>query len=76
MTLAQLKTGQKAFIREINTSSLIRERLNEFGLIRGVEIKVIRKGLFDNPIEINFRNFNLAIRQEVASKIIVEKDYV
>lgn len=46
-------------------------RLLEMGFIRGAEIKIIRKSVMNGPLEIQIRNFKIALRKEEAANILV-----
>ena len=69
MVLSNLKVGEIAYITDIDTNGNIRARLNEMGLVKGTKITVLRVGINKSPIEITLRNFNLAVRKELADKI-------
>ena len=71
MTLYDLKNGEKAFIISFNNIK-IKNRLEKLGFFSGVEVVAVRKALFNGAIQINFRNYSLALRREIAEKIIVK----
>ena len=71
MTLYDLKNGEKALVVSLDNVQ-IKSRLEKLGLYSGVKVVAVRKALFDGAIQINFRNFNLALRKEIAKKIIVK----
>lgn len=72
MTLSSVKKGQSCKIIKINNSETMIKKLNKLGLVEGTEIKIIRKALFNGPIEILIRSYYLAIRISDANQIIVE----
>ncbi len=72
ITLDQLEVGDVAKIVKIGTSGDLRRKLMEMGLTRNTEIRVIGKAPLGDPIEYKFRNYNLTLRKEEASKVIVE----
>lgn len=47
-------------------------RLQEMGLLPGTEVKILRKGLFGWPIEINVRGYSLSLRKEDAELVCFE----
>lgn len=73
MKLSELKIGESAKVKEINTSKTLKDRLNYMGLTCGVSVTVIRFSPFGDPIEIKLRDFLMAIRMSDAEKILVEK---
>ena len=73
MLLYQLKVGQVGKITQIDVNSKTLKRLNDLGLCVGTIVKVVRFSPFLDPIEIKARDFYLAIRKNVARKIIVEQ---
>ena len=74
MTLYSLLDGQTAKIVSLNNHLKTRNRLLRLGVIEGVKVKVIRKAIFNGPIQIKVRDFCLAIRKQDADKIIVRYD--
>ena len=46
-------------------------RLAEMGLTPNTEVKVVRRGLFRGPIEVEVRGVSLALGYGLASKILV-----
>ena len=72
MTLYDLKNGQNATIISLDESLKIKNRLEKMGLFQGVNICAVRKAVFNGAIEIRLRNFSLALRKDIAEKIIVK----
>jgi Fe2+ transport system protein FeoA len=71
-TLTDLAEGEKGVIvRAVGGFGLVR-RLAEMGLTPGVEIKLLRKGSFGGPIEIEVRGVALALGRGVASRVLVK----
>ena len=71
MRLSELKYGQTAVVTSVSGEIKAKSRLGHLGLIKGVEITVIRRAPFGDPIEIKLRGFCLAIRKNDADKITV-----
>lgn len=71
MTLSELEIGKSAKVIFMDNPIGIKNRLNMLGLITGIKITLIRKGILNGPIEIKVRDFYLAIRREDADKIKV-----
>ncbi len=72
MTLSSVKSGQSCKIIKINTSKEVLKKFNRLGFVEGTKVKVIRKALFNGPIEILIRSYYLALRVIDADQIIVE----
>lgn len=74
MTLYSLLDGQTAKIVSLNNRLRTKDRLLRLGVVEGVKVKVVRKAIFNGPIQIKVRDFCLAIRKQDADKIIVRYD--
>ena len=72
MKLSQMNIGQVGVIESIKTQQDYKNRLTILGLTQGVKITVIRKAIFNGPIQIKLRDFYLAISKNIADKIIVK----
>jgi ferrous iron transport protein A len=70
--LDQIAIGGKGLIREITTDHITKERLESLGLIKGVEIGVIRKSPLGSPKIYKCLNTLVALRNEIARQIQVE----
>ena len=74
MLLSELKVGEKGKIVSLNNTPNIKLKLQTMGVVRGVEVQIIRKALFFGPIEIKVKDFYLAIRISDAKNISVVKN--
>jgi ferrous iron transport protein A len=72
MTLAHLKDGNQAIVRDIRGGFGIRRRLNHLGVHAGDRIEVIRSGYMGGPVIINVHGIELGIGHGMAEKIEVE----
>jgi ferrous iron transport protein A len=70
-TVADLKKGDKAIIKDVSASS-IPIKLLEMGCLPGNEIEIIQLAPFLGPIYININGSHLAIRKETAKLILIE----
>ena len=70
-TIADLKIGQRAVIKEI-ASDTIPLNLLEMGCLPGNEVHLLQMAPFQCPIYLNINGSHLAIRKEVAEQIEVE----
>ncbi|MGM9531175.1 FeoA family protein [Intestinibacter sp.] len=73
MTVYDLKVGQKATINNINGDIRLAKRLFALGCIDGTEIAVKKVAPFGDPIVINFRGLNLALRKNDAKNIGIKR---
>ncbi|QKX04915.1 ferrous iron transport protein A [Aquimarina sp. TRL1] len=70
-TIANLKIGQKAIIKEINADN-IPLKLLEMGCLPGNEVKLLQLAPFDCPMYLMVNGTHLAIRRNIATQIEVE----
>ncbi len=70
-TIANLKRGQRALIKEI-TSDIIPLKLLEMGCLPGNEVELLQTAPFECPVYLNINGSHLAIRKEVAAQIEVQ----
>ncbi|MDU1004138.1 MAG: ferrous iron transport protein A [Clostridium butyricum] len=72
MSIFNLNPGQRGIITGINGNSKLTKRLSALGCIEGTQIKFKRKAPLGDPVIVNFRGFDLAIRKKDAECIILE----
>lgn len=72
MSVYDLKPGQKAYVHNIVGDKKLAKRLLALGAINGTEITVKATAPFGDPILINLRGFDLAIRKKDARNIHVK----
>jgi len=65
-TAAELITGEKAIIKDIDNSHPSSHRILEIGFTPGQEIELISKSVFNDPIGISIRGTIIAIRKNEA----------
>jgi ferrous iron transport protein A len=71
MSIYDLRPGQKAYVSNIIGDEKLAKRLLALGAIEGTEILVKATAPLGDPILINFRGFDLAIRKRDAQSIVV-----
>jgi ferrous iron transport protein A len=69
--ICDLKPGQKALIHKIIGDEKLKNRLNALGCIEGTEIELKSSAPLGDPLVINLRGFNLAIRKNDAKNIFI-----
>jgi len=72
MTLNQLKSGQQARITAITNEGQLGQRLMSLGLLEGTKVRLLRRALGGDPIEIDVMGYALSLRKTEASKIAIE----
>ena len=73
-TLNDIKVGSSAIVTQIGSIGALKRRLIDMGITPGVKIKVKKVAPLGDPIEINFRGYELSIRRSEALNIFVQKD--
>lgn len=62
--LSELKIGQKAVVEKINIADkAIKRHLLDMGITRGVKIEIKKIAPMGDPIDIELRGYELAIRK-------------
>lgn len=72
MSVFDLKPGQSAVIDMVGGDKRLSRRLKAMGCIEGTEVTVKTSAPFGDPIIINIRGFNLAIRKKDAKNIFIK----
>jgi len=72
MSICSLNYGEKGIITSIEGDSNLVKRLFALGCIEGTEVQLKRAAPLGDPIIINFRGFDLAIRKKDAEKIKIQ----
>lgn len=70
-TIASLKIGQRAIIKEI-TSDRIPLKLLEMGCLPGNQVQLVLTAPFQCPLYLTINDSHLAIRKEIAEQIEVQ----
>lgn len=69
--LDQMKAGQRGVVQGYQGEEELHYRLKELGLVKGTGILVKRFAPLGDPMEVVLRGYNLSIRKQDASKILV-----
>lgn len=73
MTLNELVPGESGKVVSIGEKGPLRRRIMDMGVTKGAMIKVIKVAPLGDPIEINIRGYELSLRKNEASQIVIEK---
>ncbi|PID77080.1 MAG: ferrous iron transport protein A [Deltaproteobacteria bacterium] len=71
--LSSLGIGERAVVTGyVQKDKALRKKLLAMGLVKGVEIKMIRMAPLGDPVEIELRGFKLSLRKEEAEALDIE----
>ncbi len=73
MRLNELNIGESGIIKKIYAKEPLKSKLLSMGITRGEKIKVLKHTLAKNTFDIEVGNSNIALREEEAEQIEVEK---
>ncbi len=71
LTIASLKKGQRAIIKEFSLD-VVPLKLLEMGCLPGNEVSLVQTAPFKDPLYLNINGSHLAIRKETALQIEIE----
>ena len=71
LTIASLKMGQRAIIKQFSVGT-VPLKLLEMGCLPGNEVSLVQLAPFHDPLYLNINGSYLAIRKETASQIEIE----
>jgi Fe2+ transport system protein FeoA len=71
--LNELSIGDEAVIKKIHAKEPLKSKLLSMGITRGEKVKVLKHTLAKNTFDIEVANTNIALREEEAAQIEVEK---
>lgn len=74
MCITDLKPGQNGIVKNVSCHDKLSKRLQALGCIEGTEIFVKNKAPLGDPIIINIRGFDLAIRKKDAKNISLQEE--
>ncbi len=71
--LSELKIGQKAIVKKLNFDNKeVRRHLLDMGVTRGVQVKIKKIAPMGEPIDLELRGYELALRKSELINIEVE----
>jgi ferrous iron transport protein A len=74
LTLGELKTGDRGRVIGFGQSEKgYRTKLLTMGFVKGTEFTVARMAPLGDPVELEIRGYNLSLRKDEASAVLVEK---
>ncbi|OYT28134.1 MAG: ferrous iron transport protein A [Thermofilum sp. ex4484_79] len=70
--LSELNIGERGIVVNIVGKGALIRRLLDMGIVRGVEVRVIRKAPLGDPIEFEIKGYYLSLRRDEARHVFVE----
>lgn len=71
MKLNEVKVGEQATIKKIETAASMKKKLMDMGLTKNTEVVVRKVAPLGDPIELTVRGYELTIRKADAAQIEV-----
>ena len=72
MTLGEAKVGSTVTVRKIDGDSAYKRRIMDLGITKGTELFIRKVAPLGDPVEITVRGYELSVRKNDASCVIVE----
>ncbi|MBE9887605.1 ferrous iron transport protein A [Enterococcus durans] len=73
-SLDQLTTGESGMVVAIHGKGAVKRRLMDMGVTKNVRVTVRKLAPLGDPLEITLRGYELTLRKEEASLILVQKE--
>lgn len=70
-TLKQVKCGETVTVQRLSGTGMVKRRIMDMGITKGVEIFVRKVAPLGDPIEITVRGYELSVRKNEAENIEV-----
>lgn len=71
-TLDELELRQHAVVRGVSGHGAMSVRLLEMGFVPGVEVALVKRAPFGDPLELRLRGYHVSLRRAEARMIEVE----
>ncbi|MFA5448965.1 MAG: FeoA family protein [Clostridia bacterium] len=72
--LSDFKPGERGTVKRLSAEGRIKRRLFDMGITPGAVITMRKTAPLGDPIEVNIRGYELSIRKEEASTVLMEMD--
>nr|MBP9893423.1 ferrous iron transport protein A [Planctomycetota bacterium] len=70
--LSSLTVGRRARVLEVGGDDQLQQRLLEFGILPGVEVRLVRVAPMGDPIEVEVLGYSLSLRKSEAAHVHIE----
>ena len=71
-TLRQAKVGETVRVVKLHGEGAVKRRIMDMGITKGVEVYIRKVAPLGDPVEVNVRGYELALRKADADMIEVE----
>ena len=71
-TLRQVKVGDTVRVVKLHGEGVVKRRIMDMGLTKGVEVHIRKVAPLGDPVEVNVRGYELSSRKADAEMIEVE----
>ena len=72
-TLKEVKPGETVRVIKLNGDGVVKRRIMDMGITKGVEIYVRKVAPLGDPVEISVRSYELSLRKADADMVAVEE---
>lgn len=70
--LSDIPVGKTVKVKKLLGEGPLKRRIMDMGILKGVEVTVLKVAPAGDPIELNLRGYDLSIRKSEAANIEVE----
>ncbi|MEI6658437.1 MAG: ferrous iron transport protein A [Planctomycetota bacterium] len=71
VSLDDVPVGSTVRVRDVAGGDAVAIRLLEMGVTPGVEIRLVGKAPFGDPLELELRGYRLSIRRQEAARVAI-----
>ena len=71
-TLRQVKVGETVKVTKLTGEGVVKRRIMDMGITKGVEIYVRKVAPLGDPVEVTVRGYELSLRKADAEMVIIE----
>lgn len=71
VSLDEVSVGSIVRVRDVAGGDAVAIRLLEMGVTPGVEIRLVGKAPFGDPLELELRGYRLSIRRQEAARVAI-----
>ncbi len=72
-SLDQLRPGEIAWVTHIDGTDDLSQRLGDLGLQKGVEVELLGRAPWGDPLRLRVGNWRLGLRRQEAARIHLQK---
>ena len=73
-TLRDVQIGKTAKVIRLHGEGAVKRRIMDMGILKGVDVTVLKVAPAGDPIEISLRGYDLSIRKSEAATIEIEEE--